>query len=221
MDGDGSIQVNHWRKKSLQYRLIIKLKYCDENISMLKLISQKIGGRVKIVKNNTNVIWVVDSKKSIEKIIQIFNYYPPLTSRLRAQLKFMCECFKHNNVETYLKLREYKYISRDTFVDVNQSYFNEWLSGFIEAEGCFPIRKNNNHSFSIGQNNDKYIIDAIKIYFKIESSVRNTHKIKEFWIIETYRVSTLNNIITHFNNYPLIGQKLISYNKFKNIVNKK
>ncbi len=23
MDGDGSIQVNHWRKKSLQYRLVI------------------------------------------------------------------------------------------------------------------------------------------------------------------------------------------------------
>ena len=25
MDGDGSIQVNHWREKSLQYRLVIKL----------------------------------------------------------------------------------------------------------------------------------------------------------------------------------------------------
>ena len=25
MDGDGSIQVNHWRKKDLQYRLVIKL----------------------------------------------------------------------------------------------------------------------------------------------------------------------------------------------------
>ena len=25
MDGDGSIQVNHWRKQSLQYRLVIKL----------------------------------------------------------------------------------------------------------------------------------------------------------------------------------------------------
>src|SRR6266498_5414355 len=26
MDGDGSIQVNHWRKKDLQYRLVIKLQ---------------------------------------------------------------------------------------------------------------------------------------------------------------------------------------------------
>ena len=27
IDGDGSIQVNHWKKKSLQYRLVIKLKH--------------------------------------------------------------------------------------------------------------------------------------------------------------------------------------------------
>ena len=39
MDGDGSIQINHWRKKYIQYRFIIKLKYCLENIKMLKLIN--------------------------------------------------------------------------------------------------------------------------------------------------------------------------------------
>ena len=38
MDGDGSIQVNHWKSKSLQYRLVIKLKYCSENLFMLNLI---------------------------------------------------------------------------------------------------------------------------------------------------------------------------------------
>jgi hypothetical protein len=35
MDGDGSIQVNHWRKKALQYRLVIKLRHCSENVEML------------------------------------------------------------------------------------------------------------------------------------------------------------------------------------------
>lgn len=33
-------------------------------------------------------------------------------------------------------------------------YFGRWLSGFIEAEGCFCLRKNLNRSFSIAQNND-------------------------------------------------------------------
>jgi hypothetical protein len=219
MDGDGSIQVNHWRKKSLQYRLVIKLRHCSENVEMLNLISKDIGGRVRIVKNNEFVIWVVDSRKSIHKIIQILDTYPPLTSRLRAQLKFMLECFKRNDVEWYLNSRNSKYLAttgRDTSVNIDHSYFNEWLSGFIEAEGCFSIRQNNSHSFSIGQKDDKYLIDAIRNHFSIQSQTRNPHK--TFWLIETYRVSTLHNIIKHCTEYPLIGQKLVSFKKFKDLI---
>lgn len=33
--GDVSFQINHWKKKYLQYRIIIKLKNNYENIKML------------------------------------------------------------------------------------------------------------------------------------------------------------------------------------------
>jgi Cytochrome C and Quinol oxidase polypeptide I/LAGLIDADG endonuclease len=237
MDGDGSIQVNHlgpgqskgqgWRKKALQYRLVIKLRHCSENVEMLNLISKDIGGKVRTTKNNEFVLWValalgqsrtkVDSRKSILQIIKIFDGYPPLTSRLRAQLAFMLECYKRDDVEWYLNSRSSKYLvtkGRDTFVDY--SYFNEWLSGFIEAEGCFSIRQKNSHSFSIGQNDDKYLIDAIRNHFSIQSQTRNP--CKTFWLIETYRVSTLHNIIKHCTEYPLLGQKLVSFNKFKDLI---
>ena len=90
MDGDGSIQVNHWRYQNLQYRLVIKLKYCSENILMLNLIEKQLGGRVRISSPspgpvqegpvqdggtggiNKYAIWVVDSKKQIQEIIKIF-----------------------------------------------------------------------------------------------------------------------------------------------------
>lgn len=213
MDGDGSIQVNHWRKKSLQYRLIIKLKNCPENVSMLNLFSYSIGGQVRVLKDNSMVIWVVNSRDSVQKILKIFTVYPPLTSRLRAQVKFMLDCLNHNNVKKYLNLRNNKYIIRDTSFEVTESYFNEWLSGFIEAEGCFSIRKNGYHSFSIGQNDDKYLIEAIRSHFNIQSGVRNPYK--QFWCIETYRIFTLNKIIKHFYKFPLLGEKLVSLNKFK------
>jgi hypothetical protein len=216
MDGEGSIQVNHWKRKTLQYRLVIKLRHCSDNVEMFNLISKNIGGKVKIIKNNKYVIWVVDSRKSILKIIKIFDTYPPLTSRLRAQLNFMLECFKRNDVEWYLNSRNSKYLTRDTSVNIDYSYFNEWLSGFIEAEGCFSIRQNNSHSFSIGQNDDKYLIDAIRNHFSIQSQTRNPNK--TFWLIETYRVSTLNNIIKHCTEYPLIGEKLVSFKKFKDLI---
>ena len=50
MDGDGSIQVNHWRKKNLQFRLVIKLKNCVSNIIMLKNIQKAVGGYITITK---------------------------------------------------------------------------------------------------------------------------------------------------------------------------
>lgn len=216
MDGDGSIEVNHWRKKSLQYRFVIKLHNCPENFNMLNLIKNTIGGKVLIIKDDF-VIWVSNSKILAKKLLEILILYPPLTSRLRAQIKFMQECLIKKDVEWYLTNRDKKYLTRETFIDTNVTYFAEWLSGFIEAEGYFNIRNSNNHSFSIGQNNDQFLIDSIRNYFKIQSKIRNPKK--TFWVIETYRHSTFINLKEHLNKYPLLGEKLNSYSKFKDIVN--
>jgi hypothetical protein len=217
MDGDGSIQVNHWRYKNLQYRLVIKLKYCSENLSMLNLIGSHIGGRVRIIGENKFVIWVVDNRKQIQKIIQIFIKYPPLTTRFRAQLAFMLECFEQNNVEWYLNARDKKYLNYNVeILNIDNSYFNEWLSGFIEAEGSFSIRTtSNNHSFSIGQNDDKIILDKIKNHFNITNQVRKIND--RFWFIEVYKKSILKNIINHCIEYPLLGEKILSFTKFRDL----
>ncbi len=217
MDGDGSIQVNHWKFKTLQFRLVIKLKYCSENLIMLNLIANNIGGYVRIIGKNKFIIWVVNNKKDIFKIIKIFNSYPPLTSRLKAQLAFMLECFEINNVEWYLNARDKKYINTNvSIINIDYNYFNEWLSGFIEAEGCFSIRNvSNNHSFSIGQNNDKYILDLIKTHFNIQNEIRKRGT--QFWYIEVYRKSILFHIINHCIEYPLLGEKIISFRKFRDL----
>lgn len=217
MDGDGSIQVNHWRQKSLQYRLVIKLKYCIENLSMLNLIKYHIGGNVRIIKVNKFIIWVVNDRKQIKRIIEIFVSYPPLTSRLRAQIAFMLECFQQNNVVWYLNARSKKYLNPNLdIVKMDNNYFDAWLSGFIEAEGCFSIRdKSNNHSFSISQINDKYILEAIKNHFDIKNEIRKINN--KIWFIEIYRKLTLIKIINHCVNYPLLGEKLLSFTKFRGL----
>jgi len=61
----------------------------------------------------------------------------------------MLECINKNDVEWYLVNRDNKYLIQENYIDTNVPYFSEWLSGFIEAEGCFSIRNSNNHSFSI------------------------------------------------------------------------
>lgn len=217
MDGDGSIQINHWRKRTLQARLIIKLKNCPENDYMLNLISKDIGGFVRITQKGEALIWVVNNKKTILKIIEIFKLYPPLTFRLNAQLNFLKECLTHNNINIYFNTRDLKYNYKPTVLVDNITYFNEWLSGFTEAEGCFSIRQSKNHSFSISQKDEFDLIEKIKNHFQIVSNIRKSSiKNGTLFSIETYRKSTLVTVTNHFNNYPLIGEKLVSFNKFKN-----
>jgi hypothetical protein len=219
-DGDGSIQVNHWREKNLQYRLIIKLKNLPENVIMLNNIKLTIGGYVRLTKKLDFVIWVKDDKKKIIETIKIFNKYPPLTSRLICSLAFLKECLIHNNVNTYLNTRNFKYnnISSYDIPFSNPTYFNSWLSGFIEAESCFSIRKNNNHSFSIGQNNNYNLLVNIRDFFGAANNIRTPYKDKNFYHLEIYKKDILLVIINHCETYPLKGAKFVSKLKLKKII---
>lgn len=218
MDGDGSIQVNHWQKKSLQYRLIIKLSNLKSNYNMLVEIAKVIGGTVRITGKDADVIWVVNKKEEIIKIIKIFDTYPPLTSKKICQLAFLKTCLIETSVEKYLSTRETKFKEQFAIINSNTNlkvptYFKAWLSGFIEAVGCFSIRNSGAHSFSIGQNDDVYLIEAIKQYFKVSNKVRIPSK--NFFFIEVYKKEVLLNIIAHCSNYSLLGEKSESFKKFK------
>lgn len=222
MDGDGSIQINLWKKKSLQFRFIIKLKNHKLNYDMLVNIAKVIKGTVRIVNNNNEVIWVVDKKETIFNLIYIFDKYPPLTSRLKCQLVFLKACLKDNSIDLYLKKRSLKYSDQLNIVNnfktnclIIPSYFPSWLSGFIEAEGCFSIRKKNNHSFSIGQNNDYYLIFAIKQFFNSTNKIRNPYK--DFYCLDIYKKDILLKILNHCIYYPLLGEKSRSLNKFMEV----
>ena len=231
MDGDGSIQVNHWRKKYLQFRLVIKLSNITSNYNMLIKIAKVIGGNIRITGKGAEVIWVVNKKETVIEIIKIFETYPLLTSRKLCQLLFLKKCLLENSVDFYLLNRDNKYTPAGLITHKKNiiaslfpqegallfsNYFKSWLSGFIEAEGCFSIRKNNNHSFSIGQNDDFYLINKIKEYTKATNIVRNPYG--NFYSLEIYKKETLKQIIHHFYYYPLLGEKAESLKRFKQII---
>ena len=237
MDGDGSIQVNHWREKSLQYRLVIKLSNLKSNYNMLIEIAKVIGGTVRITGKGADVIWVVNKKSEVENIIKIYDTYPPLSSKKICQLAFLKSCLSETLIETYFEYRKLKYDKQLDIIKSNinyqiPSYFKAWLSGFIEAEGCFSIRKANNHSFSIGQNEDFYLIEAIKQHFEVTNKVsfkKTNFFLKpmgpryapignpygKFFFLEIYKKELLSKIIDHCTDYPLLGEKLESLKKFR------
>jgi hypothetical protein len=190
---------------------------------MLIKIAEVIGGSVRITGKGKDVIWVVNRKETIIEIIRIFDTYPPLTSKKICQLEFLKRCLLENSVDSYISNRNYKYVNQPAILNSDPfgleknsfalpNYFMGWLSGFVEAEGCFSIRKSNNHSFSIGQKDDLYLMNAIKQFLGTTNTVRNPSR--NFYSLEIYKKETLKKIINHFNNYPLLGEKAESFQKF-------
>lgn len=218
MDGYGNIQVNCSNKKSLLYRLVIKLSNDKFNYEMLIKIAKVLGGTVRIIKKDL-VIWEVKNKNIIINIIKTFDKYPPLTSRLQSQLNFLKICLLDNSINLYFTKRRLKNNNRLNIIKsfkcngfITPSYFPCWLSGFIEAKGCFSIRLSNNNFFSIGQNGDSYLVDAINQFFSSSNLVKNPGK--DLYLLEIYKKETLLKIMSHCIDYPLLGEKSKALEKF-------
>lgn len=173
IDGDGSLQVNHWQYKILQFRLVVKLSDKPMNYEMLCAISSIYGGNVRRVLKGGYVIWTVNDKKTFTRtILPLFKKYPPLTSRMHLQLHFFLLFFNDPNLDLYFKHRNWKYIDRDKISPLFKkgsapSYFSDWLGGFIESEGSFVNRSSGTSSFSIAQNHDYYLIEAIRDFYGV------------------------------------------------------
>lgn len=238
MDGDGSIQVNHWRRRCLQFRLVIKLKHTPYNVFMLKQIAFVLGGTVRPTSGSSKILWVVDSREAILEILEVFKQYPPLTIRVRCQLSFLIQCLNlkgtpHQNTNWYLTYRNMKYMH--ALVDVNPQdllqlpYIFAWVAGFVESEGYFTLRSKSSgrFSFSMGQNTDYQLLLLFTYLFNLDTLPRLTYgnpkkagwgpemgKLINFYIFETYSVDSLHLACRLFADNPFLGQKYASFALF-------
>jgi len=103
-----------------------------------------------------------------------------------------------------------------------------WVTGFVDAEGCFMInitkRETNRMGWQIRpcfqiklHHRDKELLMKIKYFFNEIGSISFSNDNGVM-----YRVNKLDDIINiiipHFDKYPLITQKQSDYKTFKNIV---
>jgi len=119
----------------------------------------------------------MNDREKIYTTLQIFDKYPPLTSKAKCGLAFMRTFLIDPDVKKYLKTRYLKYEKQAEISTaalqkefIYPVYWGPWLAGFTEAEGCFSIRQNGSHSYSIAQKEDEAIIKAIKNFFHIETT---------------------------------------------------
>lgn len=225
-EGDGSLHLGRTKGGRLSYVVAkIALKHSSQNQVMLKKIADHFGGGLTIDRHrkNAQIVWTANSQKSIAMIFAVFDTYPLLTSRKICQLEYARKCMTNRDWAIHVATRDHKYDQQQQLVAdykknfIMPHYFGPWLSGFYEAEGCF--RSTHGLSVYISQNDDWYLLNAIKMYFHSHHKL-NLHKDKRAnSYAYHYRLSmsgkpTLKSIIEHFDKWPLLGYKAVSYDLF-------
>lgn len=220
LEGDGTITVDKLNNKKYRIRIVISLKNHLQNIELLNYIKNVIGGRVSI--NNKYVTLLIASKKDIENVFSIINKYPLLTFNKISQYQFALKCINNKiSFDKFIYERDHKYNYDLLTNNYNfPIYFPCWLSGFIEAEGNFSLLRYKTggikkHQFNIGQNYDYNIINMIKYYFDSSHIItKDKYSIKPYYRISIGGLKCKLLIYKHFNKYPLLGYKKLSYNKW-------
>lgn len=228
--GNGSFQINHWKKKYLQYRIMIKLKHHPQNIKMLQQLKELYPLGTLIIRPKY-VLWVINHKKQIKILLDEFLKNPnkEISKKIYTQMLKMSYALKINmsySEYQYLKIQETEHNKwRWPFekplknIIKNNEDLNWWLAGFVEAGGCFSIRKSGTQSFSIGQKDNEEIIEYIKTLFDLKNKI--IKKENNLFVIETYNKQSLTKIIEFFKIYELKGEKKESLKNFKLVYNKR
>ncbi len=233
LEGDGTItsNLNSNKSNSIIIRIVISLKNMPENITMLKKIKQTVGGRVVVERNNGYVTWIASNKNDLAKVFVILAKYPLLTARKQCQLEFVKNCLLEKDIVNFIENRNNKYTDKHILLEkyaLQENlvklplYFSPWLSGFIEAEGNFNLLFNEKNvlrgsKFTIGQNDEIHILNWIKLYFKSNNAITKDKKSSGsigYFRLSLYNAESRGNIFDHFNKYPLLGYKSVSYNKW-------
>ena len=238
LEGDGTITTDlGTSKKYLRVRIVIALKNEKNNQIMLEKIQEIIGGRVVIERQDKYVTWIASSNSDVNKVLLILARYPLLTIRKQCQLEFAKNSLLYKDFDNFILNRKNMYNNKKKILDsINTNiefkqlpfYFKAWLSGFIEAEGNFSLVFNEKgklrkSSFSIGQLDELHILNMIKFYFQSENKIIKDKKKMNFkgnindsdyYRLSLYNALSRKLLFEHFEKYPLIGEKKLSYSKF-------
>lgn len=216
------------------------------------LVSTTKGGRTQVFfiinQKDPKVLWKIRDILGIGKISQYDTYYRYVLTKndhilfliniLNGRLILKKTNKRFNN---WLKVEKYSHIPRGKSDYESYTLSNAWLSGFIEAEGCFNARVTRPKAasdnslrirlrFIIDQKNESDLLLRIKESFncgfiettplrpfRVAGGQRAEKEMKRFVLDANKRQS---RIIDYLETYPLKGDKKVSYIKFKRLWNK-
>ncbi|CAG8976694.1 hypothetical protein HYALB_00008445, partial [Hymenoscyphus albidus] len=118
---------------------------------------------------------------------------------------------------------------KNPVVEVNAPLLHPgFITGFVDGEGSFIIRVRKNPKYRTGflveayfsiavHKKDQIILQEIQSYFRVGKIRKEVNDIVKFRVESVKDIA--NQILPHFEKYPLITQKLADYILFKDVVN--
>jgi len=218
IEGDGWFSVTK-NGKYIKYEFGIEMNIRD--IQLIYKIKEILGvGTIDIreIKEIKMVLYRIRNKSHLKCILlPILDKYPMFSNKQYDYLIFkellLREVNLYKDLPDYIRPIE-PLNSIETIL--NKPYFQAWLIGFIEAEGCFSLykpTKDNSKvaSFEIAQTNGSILIEAIKKNLYVTSNVfmdnPNCFKLK------VSSVRAVENIVKFLQKAPLrlMGYKKLQY----------
>lgn len=199
-EGDGSwfIRKNHTVGFELSQHS------CDA--SLLYKIKKYLGYGSVIHNSKISISRYCLTKNQYQDIINKFNF------RIKSNYRFYqfyswCR-FIHSNIDNTIDINS---ISKDN----NPINFdNAWLSGFIDAEGCFRIAIDKTRPKLIFEISQKEI-EILQDIANILSLKKNIRKDRNTYVLYTSDYKARIKLINYLDKYPLKTKKLISYINWK------
>lgn len=206
-EGDSSFIVSN-------NRLFFVINQKEEKI--LHIIRSNLGfGKVSTYKTYSR--FIVADTTNIDRLIYIFNGNLILN---KTNARFMLWLNARNNNCTF----KIKYLNKNEFFDFKN---NSWLSGFIDAEGCFNVIKIKNEKYSlkyrvrlrfiIDQKNEKWIFYKLKEF--LNSGVISTRKqVENMFRFTSTSISSHEKLVEYLNDFSLRTFKKISFVRFTGLI---
>jgi hypothetical protein len=245
VDGEGCFLINIYPKSNYKagylVSLTFKLKIHSKDINLLENIKNYFNVGNITYRKDGYVEFIVSSIKDIKVLIDHFDSYPLLTQKwadyqIFKQTFIIINLKEHLTKEGVNKILSLKAVFNNGLSDSLKKAFPDlipairpktptpkiidpnWVSGFVDAEGCFFIRLSSTLTsaslvFKVAQHiRDVKLLEEFINYFNCGYFKLSTTTGGEFVVT---KFSDLNQkIIPFFKEYPILGLKSLDFKDF-------
>ena len=214
VEGDGSFQKNG----------TVKITQSSTDIQILYRVKTTMGfGTVRIQDSKSNVhCWTTNmDQKCAARLTLLFNGNLITNQKLKTFKTWFNFWKNKKNNQEFMTLIGSNFTLQDKPKPQLLSLYNSWLSGFIDADGCWNIsisksqsKKNPSASvrLMVGAQNDPEWVTNIITILQLGRKRSQKNNIKQCWVVQ--RRDQLDIMLSYIERFPHKTKKSISFTKF-------